>query len=77
VNGTTLLAQSGHIWLWVSSLGSPQKAHLPLGFDMTKELDETKRLMGALVRMKPKPHEDMKVGKKAKKAKKAKAKVRT
>jgi hypothetical protein len=33
--------------------------------------------MGALVRMKPKPHEDMKVGKKAKKAKKAKAKVRT
>ena len=25
--------------------------------------------MGALVRMKPKPHEDMKVGKKAKKAK--------
>jgi hypothetical protein len=36
---------------------------------MTKELDGTKRLMGALVRMKPKPHEDMKVGKKAKKAK--------
>jgi hypothetical protein len=27
------------------------------------ELDETKRLMGALVRMKPKPHEDMKLGK--------------
>jgi hypothetical protein len=25
--------------------------------------------MGALVRMKPKPHEDMKVGKKAKKSK--------
>jgi hypothetical protein len=26
-------------------------------------LDDTKRLMGALVRMKPKPHEEMKVGK--------------
>jgi len=26
-------------------------------------LDETKRLMGALVRMKPKPHEEMKLGK--------------
>lgn len=34
-----------------------------------KELDDTKRLMGALVRMKPKPHEEMKVGKKAKKKK--------
>ena len=33
------------------------------------DLDSTKRLMGALVRMKPKPHEEMKVGKKvAKKA---------
>jgi hypothetical protein len=30
-------------------------------------LEETKKLMGALVRMKPKPQEDMKVGKKAKK----------
>jgi hypothetical protein len=30
------------------------------------ELSETKRLMGALVRMKPKPHEEMKVGKKTK-----------
>lgn len=30
------------------------------------EFDETKRLMGALVRMKPKPHEEMKVGKKMK-----------
>ena len=40
------------------------------------ELDGTKRLMGALVRMKPKPHEDMKVGKpaKAKKQKRKKAK---
>jgi hypothetical protein len=32
----------------------------------SKDLDETRRLMGALVRMKPKQHEDMKVGKKAK-----------
>lgn len=32
----------------------------------TNHLDETKRLMGALVRMKPKPHEKMKVGKKTK-----------
>jgi hypothetical protein len=30
------------------------------------DLNETKNLMGALVRMKPKPHEDMKVGKKTK-----------
>lgn len=40
---------------------------------MTKkpELDEpTLRLMGALVRMKPKPHEDMKVGKRKSPAKK-------
>jgi hypothetical protein len=34
------------------------------------DLEATKQLMGALVRMKPKPHEDMKVGKKAKKKKK-------
>jgi hypothetical protein len=27
------------------------------------ELGQTKRLMGALLRMPPKPHEDMKVGK--------------
>jgi hypothetical protein len=39
---------------------------------MGKSLDETKRLMGALVRMKPKPHEEMKIGKKAKKAKRKK-----
>ena len=37
------------------------------------ELGETKRLMGALVRMKPKPHEEMKVGKKGKKTKAKKA----
>lgn len=29
----------------------------------SKSLEATKRLMGALVRMKPKPHEDMKIGK--------------
>jgi hypothetical protein len=35
------------------------------------DLSGTRSLMGALVRMKPKPHEEMKVGKKAKaKAKK-------
>ena len=38
------------------------------------DLDNTKKLMGALVRMKPKPHEDMKVGKKAKKKTKPKKK---
>jgi hypothetical protein len=35
-----------------------------------RDIDDTKRLMGALVRMKPKQHEDMKVGKKPKKARK-------
>jgi hypothetical protein len=29
----------------------------------SNDLEDTKRLMGALVRMKPKPHEDMKLGK--------------
>jgi hypothetical protein len=33
-------------------------------------LDDTKKLMGALVRMKPKPHEEMKIGMKAKVKKK-------
>mgnify|MGYP000919699753 FL=1 len=42
---------------------------------MTKQLEETKKLMGALVRMKPKPHEDMKIGKK-KKAKGAKRRTK-
>jgi hypothetical protein len=37
------------------------------------DLEKTKALMGSLVRMKPKPHEDMKVGKK-KAAKKSAAK---
>jgi hypothetical protein len=37
------------------------------------QLGETKRLMGALVRMKPKPHEEMKVGKKAAAKKKKRA----
>jgi hypothetical protein len=31
------------------------------------DVEGTKRLMGALVRMKPKPHDEMKVGKAAKK----------
>jgi hypothetical protein len=37
---------------------------------MTKpdDLKDTKALMGALARMKPKPHDEMKVGKKAKKS---------
>lgn len=34
--------------------------------DKRDDLGETKRLMGALVRMKPKPHDEMKVGKKPK-----------
>jgi hypothetical protein len=36
---------------------------------MDKSLKGTKDLMGALVRMKPKPHEEMKIGSKAKKSK--------
>ena len=39
-----------------------------------KSLQETKRLMGALMRMKPKPHEEMKVGNAT--AKKAKSLVK-
>jgi hypothetical protein len=31
---------------------------------MADDLSKTKNLMGALVRMKPKPHDEMKVGKK-------------
>ncbi len=38
------------------------------------KLEETKRLMGSLVRMKPKPHEAMKVGKKRAKKKPSKKK---
>jgi len=38
------------------------------------DLKGTKNLMGALLRMKPKPHEEMKVGKKAKKKSKSKKK---
>jgi hypothetical protein len=40
---------------------------------MPKSLDKTKKLMGALVRMKPKPHEDMKIGEPAKKTRKKRA----
>jgi hypothetical protein len=36
------------------------------------DLAETRAIMGALVRLKPKPHEDMKVGKKAKRKAKSK-----
>lgn len=36
------------------------------------DLGGAKRLMGALVRMKPKPHEDMKLGKTKTKKKRAK-----
>jgi hypothetical protein len=42
---------------------------------MTKNeggISETKRLMGALVRMKPKPHEEMKLGIKKRKIRKNK-----
>jgi hypothetical protein len=39
---------------------------------MSKDpLEETKRLMGALMRQPPKPHEAMKIGKKPPKAKRA------
>jgi hypothetical protein len=51
----------------------PQNTQTFAGLAMTKskdDLDETKKLMGALVRMKPKPHEEMKVGKKSSKPKK-------
>jgi hypothetical protein len=42
----------------------------------SKEIEATKNLMGALVRMKPKPHDEMKMGKKAKKAAKRKKRPR-
>jgi hypothetical protein len=38
----------------------------------SKEIESTKRMMGALVRMKPKPHEEMKVGKKRREPKRKK-----
>jgi len=44
---------------------------------MTKipgDIEGTKSLMASLVRMKPKPHEEMKIGKPAKKARKKPAK---
>jgi hypothetical protein len=41
-----------------------------------QELEATKSLMSALVRMKPKPHEEMKIGKKAKAAKRKKVSKR-
>jgi hypothetical protein len=42
--------------------------------DKPDDIEKTKKLMGALVRMKPKPHEEMKVGKKKKPKRKAKKK---
>jgi hypothetical protein len=41
------------------------------------QLDATKKLMSALVRVKPKPHEEMKVGKKTKKANRRRRKNET
>jgi hypothetical protein len=38
---------------------------------MSEDLEKTKKLMGSLVRMKPKSHEEMKVGKKKAKKKRA------
>jgi hypothetical protein len=40
---------------------------------MSQSLEGTKKLMGALVRMKPKPHEKMKIGKPVKKTRKKRA----
>jgi hypothetical protein len=37
-----------------------------MGKPSNDDLAATKNLMGALVRMKPKPHEDMKIGQKIK-----------
>jgi hypothetical protein len=44
-----------------------------MGKTTRENIEETKRLMGALARMKPKPHEEMKI-KKTEKDKKAKKK---
>jgi len=49
-------------------MAKPQKSN---------DLEETKALMGALVRMKPKPHEEMKVGKKVAKKRVSKPKRAT
>ena len=49
-----------------------------MGDSDQKELEKTKRLMGALLRMPPKPHEEMKLGRRkrnlGKVAKRTKAK---
>jgi hypothetical protein len=46
---------------------------------MSKSLDETKKLMGALVRMKPKPHEDegWQEGQESRKAQESRAGIET
>ena len=47
-----------------SLLATVGGAGMSQGFGMIKDpLEETKRLMGALVRQPPKPHEKMKIGK--------------
>lgn len=65
VDGNIFCDHSGQIWLLVRPKPL-QKTHFPRGLLMSEKsrLEETKRLMGALVRMKPKPHEELKVGKK-------------
>jgi hypothetical protein len=44
--------------------------------DRDDKLENAKRLMGALVRMKPKPHEEIKVGKKAKATTRQRSKIK-
>jgi hypothetical protein len=58
------------------AFGLPQKTQRFWGFDMADddELGQTMRLMSALVKMKPKPHEEMKLGKKTSKKKPKKQK---
>jgi hypothetical protein len=56
--------------LWLSLFGVGKfMARKPMS-----DLEETRRLMRSLVRMKPKPHEDMKVGETRKISKKPKQK---
>jgi hypothetical protein len=43
---------------------------------MSESLEQLEKLMGALVRMKPKPHEEMKVGKQRNKRKTSRKSVR-
>jgi hypothetical protein len=43
-------------------LATGQSVRLVMAKDSKSEMEDTRRLMGALVRMKPMPHEDMKLG---------------